>query len=158
MKWIRQTLNKSSFATINVWKRNFKNADFVEIIIILLSRDLLIVCNPNACLPIQMQDPAKAKVRSDNIYSPPTPPHTHGRKATASLHVGMQMWSWWGQKCDDGRDWVGNIQRGGRKLLGHLIRHCRSRMSSEAPKQGHTKRINPTISTKSECAYKPFRH
>ena len=26
-----------------------------------------------------------------------------------------------------------------------LIRHCRSRMSSESPKHGHTKHINPTI-------------
>ena len=53
-------------------------------------------------------------------------------------------------KCDDGRGWVGNIQGGGRKFLGHLIRHCRSRISSESSKRGHTKRINTTVSTKSE--------
>ena len=64
-----------------MFEKEIKNAEFVEIIIILLSHDLLIVCNPNVCLPIQMQDPAIAKVRSDNIYSPfhrpPPSPRTH---------------------------------------------------------------------------------
>ena len=74
-----------------MFEKEIKNAECVEILIILLSHDLLIVCNPNVCLPTQMQDSAKANVTSDNIYSPPLPPHTHRRKATASVHVGMQM-------------------------------------------------------------------
>ena len=58
----------------------------------------------------------------------------------ARRHVIMRskIWWWW------------RLSGGGRKFLGHWIRHCRSRMSSESSKQGHTKRINQTISTKSE--------
>ena len=46
-----------------------------------------------------------------------------------------------------------NIQRGGRKFLGHFIRHSRSQILSETSKQGHTKRINPKFATESE-----FKH
>ena len=46
-------------------------------------------------------------------------------------------------------EWVLIIQGGGRKSLGHLIRHCRSRIS-ESSKQGHTKLINTTVSPKGE--------
>ena len=59
----------------------------------------------------------------------------------------------------------GNIQWGGRKFLGHFIRHNRSQnnivriihklwqrsqISSKSSKQGHTKRINPKFATESE--------
>ena len=84
------------------------------------------------------------------ILPSPCHAHTHTRKATASVDAGMQMWSWWEQKRDDGRDWVGNIQGGSGKFLGHLIRHCGSRILSESSKQDHIKRINQTVSTKSE--------
>ena len=139
-KWISEIWNESCkpwitqalLSTINVRKRHFKKCRICGNYI-LLSREFLflffIVCNPNACLPIQMQDSAKDNVTSDNIYSPPPAPHTHTRKARASVHVVMQMWLWWEEKGDDGRDWVGNnIQGGGRKFLGHLIRHCWSRI------------------------------
>ena len=46
-------------------------------------------------------------------------------------------------------EWVLIIQGGGRKSLGHLIRHCRSQIS-ESSKQGQMKLINTTISTKVE--------
>ena len=120
---------------------------------ILFSHDLLIVCKPNMCLPIQMQDSAKNNVTSENIYSLPSAPHTHTK---ASVHVGIQMWLGLELKWGGGRDRVGNIQGGGWKFLGRLIRHCRSRKSSESSKQGHTMRINPTISTVLYCTYTPF--
>ena len=104
------------------------------------------------------------------IYTPLLLPrtHTHTRKAKASVHVAKQMWLWWEEKGDDGRDWVGNnIQGGGRKFLGHLIRHCWSRILSESSKQGHTNRIKHNNFNKKwvlfrifvlYCAYTPFRH
>ena len=46
-------------------------------------------------------------------------------------------------------EWVLIIRGGGRKSLGHLIRHCRSQIS-ESSKQGQMKLINTTISTKVE--------
>ena len=148
-----QTLNKSSFAVIHISKRNKKCR--ICGTYILLSHDLLNVCNPNGCLPIQMQDAAKDNVTSENIYSLPSAPHTH-TKATASVLVGIQMWLWLELKWGGGRDRVGNIQGDGWKFLGRLIRHCRWRKSSESSKQGHTMRINPTISTVLYCTYTPF--
>ena len=105
----------------------------------MLSHDLLIVCNPNVCLPIQMQDSDKDNVTSDNIYSPPPALHTHEKQQSQFMLA---------CSCDHGE--ISNIQGGGRKFLVHLIRHCRSRVSSESSKQGRTMRINQTISTKIE--------
>ena len=128
--------------------KEIKNAEFVEIISCFLVICWLYVTQmcvyPHKC---RIQPRTMSQV---TIYTPLPLPRTHTRKATASVHVSMQLWLWWRQKCDDGRDWVGNIQGGGQKFLGDLIRHCRSRLSSESSKQGHTKRINPTISRKSE--------
>ena len=138
--------NLWKFATINVWKRNTKSRICGNDV--LLSNDFLIVCNPNVCLPIQMQDSAKDNVTRDNKYSPPPTPHTHTRSNSL-------CWCW--HAGDESKnvimvetEWVINIQGDDRKFLGHLIRHCRSWISSESFKQGHTMRVNTTISTKSE--------
>jgi len=46
----------------------------------------------------------------------------------------------------------GNVQRSGRKFLGHFIRHFRSQIS-ESSKQGQIKRVNPKCVKKEEKFY-----
>ena len=84
-----QTLNKSSFAVIHISKRNKKCR--ICGTYILLSHDLLNVCNPNGCLPIQMQDAAKDNVTSENIYSLPSAPHSHTKSNSLSSCC-HEMW------------------------------------------------------------------